>query len=321
MDLIYWPFLLVGAYLLGAIPFAQLLARTRGVDLREVGTGNIGAGNLTGQLGWKYGVAAALLDAAKGFLPVIIARRMGRKSIGFGAVADQQRERTLGELLNQVTADDLIEFGMIPEFVGRLPIICPLMPLDVDALVSILTEPRNALVKQYRKFFEMEGADLEFTDAALREIAARAKARDTGARGLRSIVEEIMLEIMFELPDRAAKEKGKFVVTDEVVRKEKTLFDTPPVPLTPPAKERAERKKDRVEQARRAQVDALEARIAETEKAIREIEEAMAAPGFYDDRAAAQPVIDRHQTLMWEVGELMHQWEELQTVTNASPDR
>jgi len=77
MDLIYWPFLLVGAYLLGAIPFAQLLARTRGVDLREVGTGNIGAGNLTGQLGWKYGVAAALLDAAKGFLPVIIARRMG----------------------------------------------------------------------------------------------------------------------------------------------------------------------------------------------------------------------------------------------------
>jgi hypothetical protein len=84
--------------------------------------------------------------------------------------------------------------------------------------------------------------------------------------------------------------------------------------------ERAERRKDRAEQARRAQVDALEARIAETEKAIREIEEAMAAPGFYDDRAAAQPVIDRHQALMWQVGELMHQWEELQTLTNASPD-
>ena len=140
--------------------------------------------------------------------------------------------------LDRVASDDILEYGMIPEFVGRLPIVCPLMPLDVEALVQILTEPRNALIKQYRKFFEMEGSDLEFTPGALREIAKRAKERDTGARGLRSIVEEIMLEIMFDLPDRAEKQKGKFVVTEEVVRKEQNLFDTPPLPLAPPPKER-----------------------------------------------------------------------------------
>ena len=112
-----------------------------------------------------------------------------------------------------MTSDDLLEFGMIPEFIGRLPVICPLMPLDVDALVKIMTEPRNALVKQYRRLFEMEGADVEFTPDALHEIAKMAKAKDTGARGLRSIVEDIMLDIMFELPERANKDKGKFLVT------------------------------------------------------------------------------------------------------------
>ncbi len=168
----------------------------------------------------------------------IIARRIGRKTIGFGSQTHAEHTNELGALLNRVTSDDILEFGMIPEFVGRLPIVCPLMPLDVEALVQILTEPRNALVKQYRKFFEMEGADLEFTPDALREIANRAKDKDTGARGLRSIVEEIMLDIMFELPDRGEKDKGKFVVTPEVVRKEKNLFAVPPVPLTPPAKER-----------------------------------------------------------------------------------
>ena len=145
-------------------------------------------------------------------------------------------------MLDRVTSDDILEFGMIPEFVGRLPIICPLMPLDVDALVQIMTEPQNALVKQYRKFFEMEGADLEFTPEALVEIAKKAKLKDTGARGLRSIVEEIMLDIMYELPDRAAKEKGRYIVTPEVVRKEKSLFDIPPVPITTPPK--SERKKE-----------------------------------------------------------------------------
>jgi ATP-dependent Clp protease ATP-binding subunit ClpX len=162
----------------------------------------------------------------------IIARRMGRKTIGFGSQTHAEHSRELGVLLSRVTSDDLLEFGMIPEFVGRVPIVCPLMPLDVDALVKILTEPRNALVRQYQKFFEMEGAEIEFKHEALLEIGKKAKEKDTGARGLRAIVEDIMLDIMYDLPDRAEKEKGRFVVTPEVVRKESSLFDTPPLPIT-----------------------------------------------------------------------------------------
>jgi ATP-dependent Clp protease ATP-binding subunit ClpX len=152
----------------------------------------------------------------------IIARRVGKKTIGFGATPEL-REKDLGKLLSQVTSDDLIDFGMIPEFVGRLPVISPLDPLDEEALVRILTEPRNALVRQYRKLFEMEGADLEFSQAALAEIARRARERDTGARGLRSIVEEIMTDIMFELPELEQKEK--FIVTESVVRGQQPLFE------------------------------------------------------------------------------------------------
>src|SRR5437867_3232313 len=152
----------------------------------------------------------------------IIARRVGRKTIGFGS-NPEQRETDLGELLGKVTSDDLIGFGMIPEFVGRLPIIAPLDPLDESALVRILTEPRNALVRQYQKLFEMEGAELEFHPQALQEIARRAKERDTGARGLRSIVEEIMTDVMFELPE--VETKGKYTVTEAVVRGEAPLFD------------------------------------------------------------------------------------------------
>jgi ATP-dependent Clp protease ATP-binding subunit ClpX len=157
----------------------------------------------------------------------IIARRVGRKTIGFGS-NPEQREHQLGELLSKVTSDDLIEFGMIPEFIGRLPVIAPLDPLDEDSLIRILTEPRNALVRQYQKLFEMEGAELEFSPQALRQIAAKARERDTGARGLRSIVEEIMTDIMFELPE--IEIKGKYTVTDAVVRGEVPLFErTPPV--------------------------------------------------------------------------------------------
>jgi ATP-dependent Clp protease ATP-binding subunit ClpX len=178
----------------------------------------------------------------------IIARRVGRKTIGFGSQSESEHNTELGALLDQVTSDDILEYGMIPEFVGRLPVVCPLMPLDTAALVQIMTEPKNALVKQYRKFFEMENADLEFTPEALEEIAKRAKARDTGARGLRSIVEDVMLDVMYELPDRAAKDKGKFLVTPEVVRKEKSLFDSPapPTPAAAPApsKKAEERKKE-----------------------------------------------------------------------------
>ncbi len=152
----------------------------------------------------------------------IISSRIGRKTIGFGSSAET-RENDLGEMLSQVTSDDLCDFGMIPEFVGRLPVLAPLDPLDEDSLVKILTEPRNALVRQYQKLFEMEGAELEFDPAALREIARRARARDTGARALRSIVEEVMLDFMYDLPD--LEHKGKHTVTDAVVQGRVPLFD------------------------------------------------------------------------------------------------
>src|ERR1700731_5445899 len=152
----------------------------------------------------------------------IIARRTGRKTIGF-ASNPENREQELGELLAKVTSDDLIEFGMIPEFIGRLPVIAPLDPLDEEALVRILTKLRNALLRQYQKLFEMEGAELDFLPGALRVIAEKARARDTGARGLRSIVEELMTDIMFELPE--IETKGKYVVTGAVVRGEEPLFD------------------------------------------------------------------------------------------------
>src|SRR3954467_9454431 len=156
----------------------------------------------------------------------IISRRLGRKAIGFGAVDMQQRERSLGELLNQVTADDLIEFGMIPEFVGRLPVLAPLDPLDEEAMMRILTEPKNALVRQYQKLFEMEGAEVEFEGGALKEIARLAKARDTGARGLRAIVEDVMMDIMYELPEM--EHKAKHGITAEVVRGERKLGEKKP---------------------------------------------------------------------------------------------
>src|SRR5438477_12656096 len=155
----------------------------------------------------------------------IIARRIGRKTIGFGS-NPEHREANLGELLSKVTSDDLVEFGMIPEFIGRLPVLAPLDPLDEEALVRILTEPRNALVRQYQKLFDMEGAELEFHPSALREIAIKAKERDTGARGLRSIVEEIMMDIMFELPE--IENKGKYIVTESVVRGQDPLFEKKP---------------------------------------------------------------------------------------------
>lgn len=158
----------------------------------------------------------------------VIARRVGRKTIGFGSQSAMERENDLGQLLSQVTSDDLIEYGMIPEFIGRLPVVTPLQPLDVDALVQILTEPKNALTRQYKKFFELEGAEVEFTPGALRLIAQSAKDKDTGARGLRSMVEEIMLDLLFELPDQ---ERGrKYVIDEEVASRKRPLF---PV-VTPP---------------------------------------------------------------------------------------
>jgi len=158
-------------------------------------------------------------------LEKFIAKRIGRKGFGFGSVADE-RETDIGKLLAQVTSDDLIEFGMIPEFIGRLPVLAPLDPLDESALIKILTEPKNALTRQYAKFFEMEGAEIEFAPSALSAIAHMAMARDTGARGLRSIVEQVMLDVLYELPE--LEHKGKFVVTEDVVKGLKSLFDQMP---------------------------------------------------------------------------------------------
>ena len=153
-----------------------------------------------------------------------ISRRIGRKVIGFDTTRDENSDdKALGEILEQIEADDLIEFGMIPEFVGRLPVVVPLMPLDKDDLVSIMLEPKNAVVRQYQTFFEMENATLEFTEKALREISQRALKKKTGARGIRSIIEDIMLKPMFELPSR---EPGThYVVTPRVVRGERSLLD------------------------------------------------------------------------------------------------
>ena len=153
----------------------------------------------------------------------IIQRRLGQSTIGFsneGVVHDEVKEK--GEILAKVAPEDLIEYGMIPELVGRLPVITTLDPLDVDTLVQILTEPRNALIKQYQRLFEYEECKLEFTTDALRIIAEKALARETGARGLRGVMEEIMLKPMYDLPDNARS--GKKVVTKAVVEGREPLI-------------------------------------------------------------------------------------------------
>ncbi|RLS34776.1 MAG: ATP-dependent Clp protease ATP-binding subunit ClpX [Planctomycetota bacterium] len=133
----------------------------------------------------------------------IIARRLGKRAIGFGQPTGCKGDASLAELLPQVDSDDILEFGLIPELVGRLPVISSLKPLDETTLVKVLKEPKNALVKQYQKLFGMENCQLEFTDEALVAIARKAMRKDTGARGLRSIIEDVMLDVMFDLPDHS----------------------------------------------------------------------------------------------------------------------
>jgi len=145
----------------------------------------------------------------------IIGRRLGKRTIGFGQEGQVRREMELGELLAQVTSDDLLHFGMIPELIGRLPVISSLRPLDEAALIRVLSEPKNSLVKQYQALFAMENAELTFTEGALRAIAHRAIQKETGARALRSIVEEVMLDLMFDLPDQPRG--SRYVVTEAVV--------------------------------------------------------------------------------------------------------
>ena len=152
----------------------------------------------------------------------IIRKRLGKRTIGFGQDGGTSDEQDIAELLTQVTSDDVLSYGLIPELVGRLPVLSALTPLDEDGLVRVLTEPKNALVRQYESLFEMENAQLSFTDEALRAIASRALVRDTGARGLRSVIEKIMLDIMYDLPERS--DEGSYVISKDVVEGNETLF-------------------------------------------------------------------------------------------------
>ncbi|MBX9787754.1 MAG: ATP-dependent Clp protease ATP-binding subunit ClpX [Pirellulales bacterium] len=153
----------------------------------------------------------------------IIAKRLGRRTIGFSQTASNVAdEKDLATLLPQVTSDDILEFGMIPELVGRLPILSPLAPLDCDDLVRVLREPRNALIRQYQKLFELENSELHFTDDAMRSIARKAHAKETGARGLRAVIEDLMLDIMYELPEQARG--GRYVITETIVERLERLF-------------------------------------------------------------------------------------------------
>ncbi len=147
----------------------------------------------------------------------IIESRIGKKGIGFGAEVKSRKEKPLGEILSQVLPEDLIKFGMIPEFVGRVPVITAVDNLTVDDLVKILTEPRNSLVKQYRKIFELDNVELVFTEDALKAIAKKAFKRASGARGLRAVLEEALLGVMYDIP--SMPEVRKCIITREVIEK------------------------------------------------------------------------------------------------------
>lgn len=145
----------------------------------------------------------------------VIERRMTRNTIGFGADIHTKEEKDSDVVLSQVQPEDLLHFGLIPEFIGRLPVVVTLNKLDEDALVRVLTEPKNALIRQYQSLLAMDGVELEFEDAVVRAIARKAIARNTGARGLRSIIEKIMQNVMFQVP--SMHDVSKCIVTEEVV--------------------------------------------------------------------------------------------------------
>jgi ATP-dependent Clp protease ATP-binding subunit ClpX len=147
----------------------------------------------------------------------IIRKRTGRKQMGFGGQVEDKNGRRSADLLHDVQTEDLLKFGLIPEFIGRLPVIATLEELDETALVRILKEPRNALTKQYSKLFEMESVHLKFTEEALRAIARDATKRKSGARGLRAIMENIMLDIMYDMPSQPNIKE--VVVSEDVVEK------------------------------------------------------------------------------------------------------
>jgi ATP-dependent Clp protease ATP-binding subunit ClpX len=171
-------------------------------------------------------------------LDKVIESRVGRKGIGFGAVMRGASELESADTFHDVMPEDLLKYGMIPEFIGRLPVITSVHNLDREALIQILTVPKNALVRQYRKLFELDGVELEFTDDALEAIADQAILRGTGARGLRAILEEVLLSVMYDVPSR--KDVAKVVITDEVVRSHVNPTIVPRE-ITPPKRERREK--------------------------------------------------------------------------------
>ncbi|MEA2496652.1 MAG: ATP-dependent Clp protease ATP-binding subunit ClpX, partial [Thermoleophilaceae bacterium] len=150
-------------------------------------------------------------------LDKVIERRIGHKGVGFGAAIQSKSMKDTGEVFEKCLPEDLVNYGLIPEFIGRLPIVSAVHQLTRDDLITILTEPRNALVKQFQRFFEFDNIELVFSDDALTSVADKALERETGARGLRSILEEILLDVQFELPSR--RDVQKCVVTKEVVEK------------------------------------------------------------------------------------------------------
>ncbi|MCX6565264.1 MAG: ATP-dependent Clp protease ATP-binding subunit ClpX, partial [Candidatus Aminicenantes bacterium] len=160
-------------------------------------------------------------------LEKIIAHRLGRTIVGFSADARFKRNEDAA-LLDELIPQDLIKYGLIPELVGRIPVVSSFAELGLDELVAILSQPKNALIKQYQKLFEMEGVALEFTDEALAAIAQKSVARKLGARGLRSIIEDLMLDLMFDLP--TSKKSGRIKITKRMVEDNELAFDRPKKP-------------------------------------------------------------------------------------------
>ena len=148
---------------------------------------------------------------------MIVQRRIGQQTLGFGAEIKSKKDYKLGELLQQVQPEDLLKFGLIPEFIGRLPVIATLHELNEEALIDILTKPKNALVKQFQKLFDMDGVKLKFTKTALAAVAKEALIRNAGARGLRAILESAMLDIMYDVPSRSGIKE--VVINEEVITK------------------------------------------------------------------------------------------------------
>jgi ATP-dependent Clp protease ATP-binding subunit ClpX len=156
-------------------------------------------------------------------LESIISKRLGANSVGFGAKIKSKKEKRVGEVLAEVRPEDLLKFGLIPEFIGRLPVIATLDDLDESTLVRILLEPKDSIIKQYKKLFELENVTLKFTDGAIRAVAKLSMERKSGARGLRSILENTMLEVMYDVPSQP--DIKECVISEEVVtNKEKPIL-------------------------------------------------------------------------------------------------